>query len=420
MNNKISKIAYIALKTHLTSPLIIGSGNDDNSGNDILKDYDGIPFIPGTSIAGVIRSLMAEIYKQDEIDSIFGSSSNTADGNQSNVIFYDAFPNKEAKISIRDGVKINYETKTAEDKGKYDYQIIEPGAEFLIRIECQEREKPEIVENFLSGMRYIIKNNIFRIGAKTTRGFGDLQINDVKIEEIDLQNDVGENRWIDFDWNTINSNINLDKYTLPVNTGNTLNVKAEFKIVSSMLVRNYRHESKVDTKHLTSGGKAVIPGTSLAGSLKNAMLEIMEEAEIKEDARNTVISNLFGFAEKDDAKKSRLLISESEVKNGKFLKITRNRIDRFTAGTVDTALFDEEPIYGGEFEVNIQIKDSTDYEKALLYHALRDFDNGIQALGGESSIGRGLVKIQKLVVNEAESYIDELSNKYSQYLSDIN
>jgi CRISPR/Cas system CSM-associated protein Csm3 (group 7 of RAMP superfamily) len=65
------------------------------------------------------------------------------------------------------------------------------------------------------------------------------------------------------------------------------------------------------------------------------------------------------------------------------------KIDRFTGGTIDTALFDEEPVVGGRVGFDVEIRNPEAAEVALLLMAARDLLDGLMTLGGEASVGRG-------------------------------
>lgn len=55
---KIKK--YYRIEFQLTSPLSVGSGENYITDKDIIKDSRGIPYIPGTSLAGIYRSLFSK------------------------------------------------------------------------------------------------------------------------------------------------------------------------------------------------------------------------------------------------------------------------------------------------------------------------------------------------------------------------
>ena len=51
---------YYRIVFELTSPLSVGSGENNVTDRDILRDGRGVPYIPGTALAGVYRSLFSE------------------------------------------------------------------------------------------------------------------------------------------------------------------------------------------------------------------------------------------------------------------------------------------------------------------------------------------------------------------------
>ena len=70
---KLVRKIVIQSKLKTQSPLRIGSGaNEGLTDILILKDKQGQPFIPGTSMAGVLRSEIAAIYGEEAADKLFG------------------------------------------------------------------------------------------------------------------------------------------------------------------------------------------------------------------------------------------------------------------------------------------------------------------------------------------------------------
>ena len=88
------------------------------------------------------------------------------------------------------------------------------------------------------------------------------------------------------------------------------------------------------------------------------------------------------------------------ILNAKRKIITRNSIDRYTCGTNDGALYTEETVYHGNTELNILITKGQNREVySALMAVIADLDNGLLAVGGLSSIGRGLFTVESLMVN---------------------
>ena len=56
--NGILKRKVFFVRIRFTSPLSILSGEDEWTDSDILKDCDGTPFVPGSSLAGSMRAYL--------------------------------------------------------------------------------------------------------------------------------------------------------------------------------------------------------------------------------------------------------------------------------------------------------------------------------------------------------------------------
>ncbi|NJK65249.1 MAG: hypothetical protein HC941_00785 [Microcoleus sp. SU_5_3] len=135
----------------LDTPTCLGSGDADGS-TDMMLARDSISshaLLTGASIAGALRNYVHEHehgYGQDEQNhslstSLFGGMSKDDDGNQSPLIINDSISSKIPKTELRDGVKINSNTGTAEEKEKYDLELLQAGTEFPLCFELLiERE----------------------------------------------------------------------------------------------------------------------------------------------------------------------------------------------------------------------------------------------------------------------------------------
>ncbi|MFN9649096.1 MAG: RAMP superfamily CRISPR-associated protein, partial [Pseudanabaena sp.] len=90
-----------------------------------------------------------------------------------------------------------------------------------------------------------------------------------------------------------------------------------------------------------------------------------------------------------EAKASRLIVHESEIKESSELVQSRIAIDRFTGGAMHGALFDAQPVFSGVVELKLELRNPKEHEIGLLLLLLKDLWTGDLPIGGESSIGRG-------------------------------
>ena len=72
------------------------------------------------------------------------------------------------------------------------------------------------------------------------------------------------------------------------------------------------------------------------------------------------------------------------------LRVARIRIDRFTGGVVDGALFDEEPVYASRTHTQLELRNPKPGEIGLLLLVVRDLLTRDLPLGGSVGVGRGV------------------------------
>lgn len=379
---------YYKLNMTLDSPLAIGSGLNGETDKDIIVNSLQRPYIPATAIAGVIRNY---IYSQDKIlaKNIFGDEEKN--GIKTAVIIYDAnLEDSEAFITNRDSVKL--ENKVSVDGTKFDMQAVESGAKFVGYIELMNKTYEKDIENAISA----INSGEITFGGKSTRGYGRVNVNAYKREFEISPDDYDE--WLDFDM--FDNSCWEKSVQLKLNSKtNSLIIKLHLKNLSGISIREYttevsddENETMPDYKSLTlkSSNTPVIPGTSWAGAFRERFCQF---------AGNDDTVDLFGNVWTEDGvaktQISEIRFSESQLSGGEFKITTRNSIDRFSAGTKSGALYTEKTYFGGNCVLDIFLpNDITDKQLTALLAVLCDLDNGFLAVGGLTSVGRGLFKIK--------------------------
>ena len=419
-NKMITKRIYAKGTLILESPLILGSGRDDLSDNDALRDWGGQLFLPGTSLAGVIRDCIETNYSK-YADELFGKKG--ADSTICKISIYDAHPVTTIITSIRDGVALDQETKTAIDRSKYDYEIIEPKAEFEFRMETVVRVGETLVEEGVKTILFELSEGNINLGAKTTRGFGKIKLNKETINfvSLDLTKEEDIKSWINWNWTIMNNKFDF-KPVCP-SSKEEIVIDQEFQIPYSLMIRHYETDpSGLDMAQLAYADKTpIIPGTSWTGVLRHGAYAILEELGVANP--NNLLDKLFGFVKKDtkQAARSRIIVNESLIKDSLSMNTFRNKIDRFTGGTVNSALFEEAPVYGGTVKLEIKIRQANNeasWERALIQMVLQDMADGILPVGGETAIGRGILHAdrKKLVISAKDqkaliTKINEVKNE---------
>lgn len=438
----IKKIIFnIPMQTY--SPLRISSGVDDGITDIlVLKDKKGKAFIPGTSITGVLRAKMSNIYGDRAVDKLFGSIDD--DGNQSMVNISDIVL-ENAKIINRDGIKIDSFTGVSKQGAKFDFEAIDKGAtgdlyiEVTLRESClSEQNKPNIsyrkehkdfaingdVYGELTATIADILTEGINVGSLTTKGYGKIKSKEpVKMYVFDFKNPQGAMKW----WQYLNEGILQDvaytgNKTVAVVSEEDFVMQMEFALTSSMIIRDYDvdtddEKEKIAAVQMKSGEDFVIPATSIKGVLKSRAYKIlMNLNHHDEQEAEDFLDKLMGREtdnKEDKGQKSRLYIDEVYIRPNILhsKKQSRNRIDRFTGGTIDSALFTDKPIWQTDkskatIAINLQVQNCDEKEAGLMLLVMKDLWLGDLAIGGNKAIGKGVLKGKKCTIQYAgESFL---------------
>lgn len=219
------------------SPLHIGASKERfdplEVDNGIVRyQSDNSPFIPGSSLKGVLRTYIETILStgmiKDRDGKAFKSCFVTTDscyskykeeikklkeqknkepeeyakkiyelmcdtcrlfGSQemaSKIYIQDLKVIGDYKVSVRDGVGIDRDTGTAADRVKYNFEVVEPGARFELCMTFENIE--ERYEPIINLLVNALKNGNIKIGGKTSRGLGAVKLVDWEIYKIDKAN----------------------------------------------------------------------------------------------------------------------------------------------------------------------------------------------------------------------------------------
>lgn len=457
---------YYRIEFELTSPLSVGCGEDRVSDSDIVRDSRGLPYIPGTALAGVYRRLFTpetaeKYFGLDLTEERIRESSKKGRNvlTDSSVIVYDAHTlNSEKGVSVtRDMVALD-EYKVAKPGAKFDFEVLEPGVTFVTYIEQnmdsadQQYVADEIALAWMKGD--------IRVGAKTARGYGHTKSVRMDSRLFDLSDETEREKWLDFDmyadtdekgnpaWESVSiprclssmeqDNAECEKIKkLYGEKGIRLAQKdirtlcLDLKLRGGISVRKYSTDvGEADYVQLTETGDTqadaegipVIPGTSWAGAFRAQMGRL--DSRFKE--RHDLAELFFGKVEGEDGRneeessKSRVGFSESRLTDGHWVTYTRNAIDRFSGGTVDRALYTERTYYHGETELHItcDLTDIKEAEKerfaAVLAAAIMDLHGGYMAVGGLTAVGRGLFEIRKISSDGQEMQFTDVDQDFKK------
>lgn len=386
MNKKV----YYRFELETQSALSIGASDSIATDADVVLDGRGKPIIPASSLAGVLRHAIEDPRVQTEL---FGSIDGDS-ARESLVKIYDAELTDSANISFRDNVALEKDEKIAAKGAKFDRQVVDRGACFLGYVEIDGNAFNFDAEALMEGLLEQLGTGDLQLGSKTTRGFGQVAFKDNCYKKMIFRPSDVES-WLEFDM--FNSDCwQHAECLIPIPRQHDEAIIDLSLIVNGAIsIREYTTElpseidgldSAPDYRQLTlaATGEPLIPGSSWAGAFRARIRQIEGNPEHEND--------LFGTVGKTVAK-SRISFSESIVSGGEWKQITRNAIDRFTGGTIKSALFTELTHYNGTTALQIRIKRPCLEDFPALISAIADLNNGFLAVGGLTAVGHGLFRV---------------------------
>lgn len=426
LHREVSERWIVTGSLVLQTPAHLGNGDADALTDMplLLDEASGNPLLTGTSLAGALRNYLreralgfGEAESGDSLASLLlGGYRGNDEGAQSPLIVFDAV-GEAAGVELRDGVKIDSETRTAEDEKKFDLQLLAAGSTFPLRFELAVNKKSaELLSALATALRGLEQGEI-TLGARKRRGFGQVRVNNWQVWKYDLSKKEGLLAWL-------SSNVaepgpagkqtgdSLEKkLSVSLNTEDKrelARLSATFALDGTLMIRSGFGEADngPDMAHLHSPrpGKdkpvPVIPGTSWAGVLRGRALKIART--VSGDNRKTsqaFVDGMFGPSEikrgDKDTRASRLSVGESVIEDSTSLVVTRVKIDRFTGGAFESALFSEQPAVGKpetRLALDLSLRNPSRAELGLLLLLLKDLWTGDLPIGGESGVGRGRLK----------------------------
>lgn len=362
------------------SALSLGGADSIETDSDVAVDGAGRPFVPASSLAGILRSSLSE----RDAALLLGD----LEGNRSRVRIYDAVLSGDANVSVRDNVRLEKDAKIAARSGKFDYQVVDAGAQFTGILEVCDASGELDSAAYIKRFFELLNSGMLRIGSKKTRGLGRVAFPAGAVERVSFGCDQVD-AWLAFDAFDEESWENAEVVRLDDAAPQGLLITLDLSVKGALSIRQYTTEAlgpeaSPDYRQLAlaSSGEPLIPGTTWAGAFRSAYRKVSPCSE----------SDLFGSIE-GGASLSRIVFSESIVKGGEWKQITRNAIDRYTGGVIDGALFTELTHFGGSTMLELYVDKPRTEWIAPLVSLVADLHNGFLSVGGLTAVGHGLFSI---------------------------
>ncbi len=430
------------------TPIKISTGTKDFiTDAPVLLDINGLPYIPGTSLAGVFRRL----FEKDQADSVFGVQ-DKEEAAGSRIIISDAilcdeqcvpieapvlkenrsdFVKEYEALPIRQHVKIDSKGVSAR-ACKFDEQIVFKGSRFCFEITLisKDAEGKQVITNILDAL---CQGHV-RIGGGTRKGFGQLTVCkaycktlDLSVED-ELQSFINKssslsdssfwqnvepyepndsertNEWAEYKLNLKAKDLFLFSTGFPSEDG-----KSNFTPVSEKIISWESDNGKFESWTL-------IPATSVKGALahriayhynkcknigycyENGKWLLKSGKTDYSEQENPAVVALFGSVQTKGKKASRgnVIIKDFFFKNPTNEHYLNHVvIDPFSGSSNGVGLFTERCLYTNE-EVTLDIKvkkailEQIPEVKSAFEAAVGDLKEGLLPLGGGVNRGNGI------------------------------
>ncbi len=437
-------IANITIKAK--TPLKVASGQKDFlQDSPIQKDWNDLPMILGTSLAGVLRkefddNLANDLFGNDNPNDENGKASRfiisnalLLDENQrvsENLLLEKSDFLKEFEILVkREHTAINGKgVAKVEENAKFDEEVLYAGSKFKFFISLLSDNPNKDQEDFFNILD-LLSSKHFRIGGGSTKGFGEIEVEKI---DYDIFN-MASKDFVNFE-NTLNTNKlkkphninkeNSDKYDIyeiTLKPDDFFMFGSGFGDGEADMTAVYEKE----VNHSYDGfskKKVLIPASSVKGAISHRTTfhyNQLNDRFIGSDKKAfEVVEPIFG-AKKDKKGevgfKGRIIMSDVYVEEYKEKVFDHVAIDRFTGGSIEGALFQEKTI-NTQKKIKLEIllrsdlfekleKDNLSEEERILLekekeefnrakkafeNALGDLTSGMLSLGGATTKGHGI------------------------------
>ena len=349
-------------------------------------------------MAGVLRQALQGLVPDAELV-LFGSIDDK--GTQSALQIND-IPLENTNIVVRDGIRIDDVRGVTVDGAKYDFEVIESGATGQLRIDCVIRrcheQHGEKIEKALAALANALQHGI-AIGARTVNGFGRVACKDIALEHYDFTKPDHVKAWLT---GTSGAAVAIPKQALVADRDLVINMDAYLE--DTVLIKSIFEEAWED-----KSVALFVPGTSVKGVLRHQCGRILQAIGMNDALVNT----LFGYSNDDDkdSRKGRVMVDEIYFdKQFNQEEQPRIRVDRFTGGAMNGALFQDHPVRNTKgdavtFPLRMTVKNCNDEEAGLVMLLVKDLMTGQVTLGANRTIGYGRVQGKSVTIQyHGESY----------------
>jgi CRISPR/Cas system CSM-associated protein Csm3 (group 7 of RAMP superfamily) len=425
---------------------------------DLIVARDGLGrlMIPGTSLAGALRSWLGSVtgpdgdalFDQVALRAVFGYLEHRGQmGTVCRIMVDDAVADDDVGVVIRDGVGIDRGTGSAAAGILYQQEVIPPGTRFAVRITAALSATDTETERAGQALDLLVRAlaaGRVEIGAARTRGLGRVQLTDITRTQVDLADRAQVLSWL------CGRPAPAPAADGELSGDGRLGIEVSWSAVTPVMVRASTvneaepgHDRAVDTVPLRSGGTGpdgsvtlLLPGSSVKGVLRSHAERIVRTVtavglpdrwlDQVNDPRLGQVTALFGTAgdrrarDKGAARDGEAIPADRAARAGRRgalsvqdclgtaaeRVVTHVAVDRWTGGAAENLLFSVQEPASADWQpmrmsldagrVGTPGDQDGGQALALLLLVLRDLADGWLALGFGGTRGRGSVRVSRV------------------------
>jgi CRISPR/Cas system CSM-associated protein Csm3 (group 7 of RAMP superfamily) len=420
-----------------------GWGSSAHADLVVARDGLGRLMIPGTSLAGALRSWLGSVtapgggalFDQGALGAVFGALEHHGqDGMVCRMMVDDAVADLDARVDVRDGVGIDRAAGSAAAGVLYQHEVVPPGTRFAVRMTAaQTAVDTERVSLALDLLVQALAAGRVEIGAARTRGLGQVRLIGITRTRVDLADRHQVLGWL------CGRPAPAPAADVALPGDGRLGIEITWAAVTPVMVRastvneaEPERDRSVDTVPLRSGSAGpdggaalLLPGSSVKGVLRSHAERIVRTItavggipdrwlDQVNDPRLGPVTALFGTAGDHRVREEgttlpgrRGALSVRDCLGTAAERVvTHVAVDRWTGGAAENLLFSvQEPVSADWQPIRI----SLDAERAgspsdedggqalaLLLLVLRDLADGWLALGFGGTRGRGSIRVSRV------------------------
>jgi CRISPR/Cas system CMR subunit Cmr4 (Cas7 group RAMP superfamily) len=448
----MSTIYLTRLIIQTQTPMAINTGRRETGfDTQLVRDANGLPYIPATSIAGVWRSLVKNNFDEEAATFWFGNTDKSSMLTIADGVLHDSKNQpvqglktfdeieQDKLLSLlyqdrphhRERVRVN-DRGVAADEAKFDQLLLPAGVRFCVDIQWHDLRlgESDVEKTALQWLKILQcwQHRYFALGATTRNGLGQIKVIASKQQTVDLKDGpktaqllrtFAQRAEIPTEEDLPQRPQDKPFASLPLKAidhwrcGAGTELLGDDKPDHTVAQISYSERSIVwqdNQGRLSAKPIPILCGSSIKGMLahrvafhlrrftgqwaENSSTDTHEQWQTRPDELKT----LFGLADDkvhDNSQAGCLFVDDCEIEYKNKTSIRQHTsIDRFTGGVRQGALYNEELLYQPEFTLKLWLAPKTELSpnlKKALTVTLNDLKLGLLPFGAGSGRGTSLV-----------------------------